>query len=131
MSSIVAIVSDMQSFDSLHRVEFSFHTEKLSMISLELSQDIQIGAKVKLAIAPSHIAISKNFEGNVSYSNILNSTIISIDNGKILSSIRLKFFDTIIESIITLRSSQRMNLQVGDEVQALFKATELSISEVL
>jgi len=131
MSYLIATVSKIQNCDSLHIVNFECYTQTLSMMSLDLSSDIKIGTKVKLVAKPSHIAIAKNFSGDVSYSNRLDSTIESIENGKLLSSVKLSFFDTYLESIITLSSSKRMNLQVGDKVTAFIKASELSIAEIL
>ena len=101
------------------------------MMSLELSENIQIGTQVKLNCKSSHIAIAKNFSGEVSYSNKLNCEIVSLENGELLSCIHLKIFDTILESIITVNSSKKMGLKVGDNVTAFIKASELSISEVL
>ena len=131
MSYLIATVSKIQNCDSLHIVNFECYTQTLSMMSLDLSSDIKIGTRVKLVAKPSHIAIAKNFSGDVSYSNRLDSTIESIENGKLLSSVKLSFFDTSLESIITLSSSKRMNLQVGDNVTAFIKASELSIAEIL
>ncbi len=48
-----------------------------------------------------------------------------------MSSISLKIGDFLLESIITVDSSKRMNLQIGDEVKILIKASNLSIEEVL
>ena len=131
MSSIIARVSHIENCDSLHIVKFDFNGQALSMMSLELSDKIKVGTKVKLVVKPSHIAIAKNFSGKLSYSNRLDTTIESIENGQLLSSVKLGFFDTTLESIITRSSSQKMNLQVGDNVTALIKASELSIGEII
>ncbi|MEA3384504.1 MAG: TOBE domain-containing protein [Campylobacterota bacterium] len=131
MSSLIATVKKIENCDSLHIVKFDCYSETLSMMSLDLTNDIQIGTKVKLIIKPSHIAIAKDFIGEVSYSNKLQTTITDINNGQLLSNINLNFFDTTLESIITLNSSLKMNLKVGDKVTAFIKASELSISEVL
>ena len=131
MSSLIAIVKEIESCDSLHIVKFEINGETLSMMSLDLNQNIKIGTKVKLVVKPSHIAIAKNFSGEVSYSNKLDSTISSIENGKLLSSITLSFYDNTLESIITVNSSKKMDLKVGDKVIAFIKASELSIGEVL
>jgi molybdopterin-binding protein len=131
MSSLVASVTQIQSCDTLHIVKFDAYGESLSMMSLELSDDIKLGSKVKLVTKPSHIAIAKDFNGEVSYSNQLKCKIESLQNGELLSAIRLSFFNSTLESIITLSSSQRMNLRVGDEVTAFIKASELSISEII
>ena len=130
MSSIVAKVVNIDSTDSLNIVEFECNSEILTMMSLDLDDQIEIGSCVKLVIKPSHIAIAKNFSGEVSYSNILKTTIISCNNGKLLSSIKLRYQDTTLESIITLRSSKRLNIKEGDEVFAFIKASEISIGEL-
>ncbi len=131
MSSLIAIVKEIQSCDSLHIVKFEINDQVLSMMSLDLNQNIKIGTKVKLAVKPTHIAIAKNFSGDVSYSNKLDSTIKSIENGKLLSSITLSFYDNTLESIITVNSSKKMDLKVGDKVTAFIKASELSIGKAL
>jgi len=130
MNHILATVSKIQSCDSLHIVKFDFNGIELSMMSLELAKNIQENTKVKLSTKSSHIAIAKKFSGEVSYSNKLKSKIISIENGELLACIKVQIFDTILESIITVNSSKRMSLKVGDEVTAFIKASELSILEV-
>ncbi len=131
MSYLIARVSKIESCDSLHILKFEFHSQTLSMMSLDINPLIKVGTKVKLIVKPSHIAIAKDFTGDVSYSNQLRTTIKSIENGQLLSSIRLHLYDTTLESIITLTSSKKMNLKAGDSVTALIKASELSISEIL
>lgn len=131
MSSLIATVTQIQNCDSLHIVKFDCYNQTLSMMSLDLSEDIQIGTKVKLVIKPTHIALARNFSGEVSYSNKLDTTIESIENGQLLSSVKLKFVDTTLESIITLNSSQKMALKIGDKVTAFIKASELSIGELI
>ncbi|MBE0514960.1 TOBE domain-containing protein [Sulfurimonas sp.] len=130
MSSLIATVTQIEACDSLHIVKFDSNGQTLSMMSLDLNDAIQVGTKVKLAVKPSHIAIAKDFSGEVSYSNKLEATIVSCENGQLLSNIKLKFFDTDLESIITVDSSKRMNLKAGDKVTAFIKASEVSISEI-
>ncbi len=131
MSSLIATVTQIENCDSLHIVKFDCNSQTLSMMSLDLTDAIQVGTKVKLVIKPSHIAIAKNFSGEVSYSNKLETTIMSCTNGQLLSSVKLDFFDTTLESIITVNSSQKMDLKIGDKVTAFIKASEISIGEVL
>jgi molybdopterin-binding protein len=131
MSSLIAKVSEILSCDSLHIVKFDCNDQTLSMMSLDLSKEIQVGTKVKLLVKPSHVAIAKNFNGVVSYSNQLDVTIKECQNGQLLSSVKLDFFDTTLESIITLHSSKKMDLQVGDKVTAFIKASEIAIGEVI
>ena len=131
MNQIIAKVVEIDNCDNLHIVKFESHGEILSMMSLELHDDIQVGTVVKLLVKSSHIAIGKNYSGEISYSNQLKTIIKSCENGKLLSSIKLNFFDTDLESIITCSSSKRMDLKAGDEVIAFIKASELSIGEII
>ena len=131
MSTFIATVSKIQNCDSLNVVEFNFHEISLSMMSLDLNAKVKIGSRVKLLIKPTHIALAKEFSGEVSYSNQLPATIVSLENGTLLSSIELELFDAKLESVITLNSSKRMKLKVGDRVMAFIKASDLSIGEVL
>lgn len=131
MSYLNAAVNHIKSSDSLHIVEFLHKGQKLSMMSLELSEEVTQGVSVKLLVKPMHIAIGKSITGSLSYSNQLKSTIVSIESGELLSSIKLNYLDTILESVITTKSSRSMNLQIGDEVVAFIKASDLSISEIV
>jgi len=131
MSNIISTIKTIKSCDSLHIVEFDFFGQTLSMMSLDLNKNLKIGTKVNLMVKSSHIAIAKNFIGEVSYSNKLDSKIVSIDNGELLSSIELNCNGIILESIITVNSSKRMDLKVGDDVIAFIKASELSIGNII
>lgn len=131
MNTLTAQVKEIKSVDNLNIVKFDFNGSTLSMMSLELSDKVKVGTKVILGTKATHIAIAKDFTGDVSYSNQLHVKIIHVDNGELLSSVKLQTDDTILESIITKDSSQRMNLHVGDKVTAFIKANELSIMEIL
>lgn len=131
MNQIVATIKKINNVDNLNIVEFDFNGTTLKMMSLDLDNNIQIGKKVKLITKPTNISIGKNLSGELSLSNQIVATIQSIENGQLLASVELKVNETILESIITVDSSKRMNLQIGEVVTILIKASNLSIGEVL
>jgi len=131
MNTLVATVRKIDTIDNLNIVHFDFSHQTLSMMSLELSDDIEIGTKVELTINPSHIAIAKEFSGLLSYSNQLKAKVVACENGKLLSSIKLQIEESVLESIITFESSKKMDLKVGDEVTAFINASQLSLLKVL
>lgn len=131
MSKFIATIKKIQSIDNLNIVEFEFDGLTLKMMSLDLNDDVKIGKKVKLSVKPSNISIAKNLTGEISLSNKIVATIQSLENGQLLTSVILKINDTILESIITVDSSKRMNLQIGEVVTILIKASNLSIEEVI
>lgn len=130
MNNFQAEVINIDSLENLTIVQFNFKDTVLSMMSLGLS-NMKIGTKVVLSINASHIAIAKDFQGDISLSNRLNCIIIKLVKGKLLSSLSLDFNGTILTSIITTNSVDRMNLKENDEVVALVKASEVSIQKVI
>ena len=131
MSQFVATIKKINSIDNLNIVEFDFHGLTLKMMSLDLNADVQVGKKVKLSVKPTNISIAKNLIGEISLSNQIVATIENLENGQLLSSVSLKVYNTLLESIITVDSSKRMNLQIGEVVTILIKASNLSIEEVI
>jgi molybdopterin-binding protein len=131
MSYIVATVTKIEYVKQLHIVEFDFQGLMLKMMSLDLNLNVQLGKKVVLTVKPTNIAVSKDFQGDISLSNKIVATIDHIENGELLSSITLHAKGVIFESIITVTSAQRMNLQTKDEVTLFIKASDLSILEVI
>ncbi|MGE4461963.1 MAG: molybdopterin-binding protein [Arcobacter sp.] len=131
MNKLVATIKKINSIDSLNIVEFDFFGKNLKMMSLDLSKNIQIDKKVTLSVKPTNIIIAKNLFGEISLSNQFVATIQKIENGHLLSNIILKINDTYLESIITVDSSKKMNLQKDEDVLVLIKASDLSIQDVL
>ncbi|QOR62231.1 TOBE domain-containing protein [Sulfurovum sp. ST-21] len=131
MSKIIAKVSTIQSIETLNIVSFECRDTILTMVSLELGNEISVGREVLLNVKPTSMAVGKNIQGELSYSNQLNVKIAALSVGELLCSLKLQFHDFVLESIITTAAQKRMNLQVNDEVIALIKSTDLSIEKVL
>lgn len=128
---MIARVKDIKTIDTLNIVEFDFNNITLKMMSLELHKEVKLESKVKLLVKPSNVIISKNYIEDISLSNQTLAKIVAIENGELLSSISLKIGDTTFESIITKESSKRLDLQEGNIVNILIKASDLSILRVL
>lgn len=131
MNRLQAVVTRIEGEQNLHIITFDYEGVSLRMMGLDLPKGLHVNAHVTLGIKPSHVAIAKNLNGELSYSNQLPATIVSIENGKLLSSILVHVHDNEIQSFITFSSCSRMNLQVGDHVTLLIKASELFVLEVL
>jgi len=129
MNGIKAVIYEIQSCKNLHIVTFKCFDDYLTMMSLDLDSSIKVGVSVKLVVKPSSIAIAKDISGELSYSNQLWCKVLSVEDGELLSSIKLKYFDFELESIITRKSSHRVAINEGDDIIALIKASDLSIME--
>jgi molybdopterin-binding protein len=131
MSQLQAQITNIQTVENLNIVTFNCADTVLKMMSLDLPQNISKDTDVLLTCKPTSVAIAKNFSGELSFSNHLNAVIISLESGKLLCSVELRFAAFTLESIITVDSASKLRLDVGDEVTALIKASDLSIAKVL
>jgi molybdopterin-binding protein len=61
--------------------------------------------------------------------NHLKGKIEEIQLGDVLVHVTLRMSDGVIESVITRRSAEEMNLKKGDSVTAVVKATEVMIAK--
>ena len=131
MSRLPATITAIESQDILNIVTFSSKNFQLKMVSLELDERATIGRSVIVGAKATTVAIAKDFEGVLSFSNQIPLTIKSIQQGKIVSNLILKEESFELESIITTESLLRMQLQKNQNVIALIKSSDLSIVEFL
>jgi molybdopterin-binding protein len=66
---------------------------------------------------------------SLSARNHLKGTIAEIQKGDVLVHVTIKVGDNVIESVITRRSAEEMQLKAGDAVTAVVKATEVMLSK--
>jgi molybdopterin-binding protein len=61
--------------------------------------------------------------------NHLTGTIEEVQLGDVLAHITVRVGESVIESVITRRSAEEMDLKKGDRVTAVVKATEVMIAK--
>ena len=61
--------------------------------------------------------------------NHLKGEITEVILGTVTALITMKVGDNVVESVITKRSAEEMNLKKGDKVTAVIKATEVMIQK--
>jgi molybdopterin-binding protein len=130
MNKLNAVVTQIEGELNLHIIHFDCEGTTLKMMGLDLPKGLHVNTRVILGVKPSHVAIAKNLQGELSYSNQLSATIVQIENGKLLSSIVLHVKNQTLQSFITVASAKRMGLEKGDDVTLLIKASELFVLEV-
>ncbi|MDR0664296.1 MAG: TOBE domain-containing protein [Helicobacteraceae bacterium] len=88
---------------------------------------LTIGREVEALFKETEASIAKNLIGDISLRNRHSATIKSLRYGGLLCEIALQSGDNEIRSIITAQSAKRLKLALGDEVEWLVKANEISI----
>ena len=131
MNKIVATISQIHNVENLNIVEYEFNNIKLKMMSLDLNNNIKVGQDVILTVKPTNVAMAKDLQGSLSYSNQIPTIVKRIEKGKLLTVVNTKMEDTILQSIFTTASLNRMQIKENDKVTLLFKASDLSILEVI
>ncbi len=87
------------------------------------------GNKVAVLFKETEVSLAKNLSGQLSLRNRVPCRVQHIRSGGILSEVRLDWRGHELTSIITTRAAQRLDLKVGDEVEALVKANEVTLAE--
>lgn len=88
---------------------------------------LESGKDVDVVFKETEVSLAKNLSGQISMRNRMQCSIQAIDRGDLLSKITLKFRNHILTSAITTRSVDSLKLEIGDEVEALVKANEVSL----
>ncbi|HME00892.1 MAG TPA: TOBE domain-containing protein [Terriglobia bacterium] len=65
----------------------------------------------------------------VSARNQLKGTITDIILGTVMAHITIQVGENVIESVITRKSADELNLKKGDSVTAVIKATEVLVAK--
>jgi molybdopterin-binding protein len=61
--------------------------------------------------------------------NMLEGKITELQLGGVMAHVVIRVGDNLIESVITRRSAEEMNLKVGDTVSAVIKSTEVMLQK--
>jgi molybdate transport system regulatory protein len=90
---------------------------------------MQIGAEVAVMFKETEVSVAKGLSGKISLRNRFPVTVKAIQLGELISAIELEFSGLTIQSVITSRAVNLLELVVGDQVEALVKANEIMLGE--
>jgi molybdopterin-binding protein len=93
----------------------------------ETADYLQVGNKVTLLFKETEIALAKNLSGMISLRNRIAVNVLSIQRGDILSAVTLDYASRRLVSVITSRAVERLQINVGDQLEALVKANEIAL----
>jgi molybdate transport system regulatory protein len=129
MNRLQGVVASVEASGDIRLVGVCVEEEIFSIVVIESRDDhLTVGQKVFLLFKETEVAIAKDFQGKISLRNQFKGLIESIEKGKILSEISLNYKGNIINSIITTRSVEDLELKKGDRATAFVKTNELMIS---
>lgn len=95
--------------------------------SINRPEWLEVGNLVDLVFKETEVSLAKNLQGQISTRNRMKCIVTKVDKGELLSMITLQFNGFTIASAITTRAVNSLQLNIGDEVDALIKANEVSL----
>lgn len=95
----------------------------------ETAAYLRVGNPVTLLFKETEVALAKDLSGLISLRNRFAATVQGIERGDILSAIKLDYAGHTLTSIITSRAVARLQLALGDKLEALVKANEIALME--
>jgi molybdate transport system regulatory protein len=85
------------------------------------------GMPVTLLFKEAEVSLARHLSGMISLRNRIPGTVTSMDQGKLLTRVRLAAGRHEIESVITTRSAMALGLAIGVQAEALIKANEVTV----
>lgn len=131
MNRIIGEISAIDCNGQMSLVDVRVGGDTFTAIVLETPDSadfLTLGTNVTLMFKETEVSLAKNLSGLISLRNRFPATVRSIEQGSIMSAIELDYCGHRLTSVITTRAVGRLQLVVGDEVEALVKANEMVIS---
>lgn len=130
MNKLLGKITNIESSEHISIVDIDVEGDLFSSVIIETPETadyLKIGNEVFMLFKETEVSIGKALSGNLSLRNRLKSKIKTIEKGTVLTKITLDYKGKDIISVITTRSTNKLDLKVGDDVQGLVKANEVII----
>ncbi|WET03009.1 TOBE domain-containing protein [Flavobacterium sp. YJ01] len=131
MNILKGNISEIQSFEGISLVKVKSHDFIFSSIVLDTPDSadyLKESQAVKIIFKETEVIISKDLNLQISVQNQIPCIVKSVKKGIILSQINLLADQQNIQSIITSNACEQLNLKENDNVIALIKTNEVSLS---
>ncbi|MGA8147990.1 MAG: TOBE domain-containing protein [Gallionellaceae bacterium] len=132
MNRLPGIITAIESNDHLALVDVVVGQDAFTAMLMETPQNapyLRVGNTVAVLFKETEVSLAKDLSGRLSLRNIVRGIVRQIRRGDILCEVVLDCNGNTLTSIITTRATKRLELQEGDEVDALVKANEVSLME--
>jgi len=132
MNKLPGIITQIQKSGAIMLVDIDVEGHSFSAMLIESvvsPQWLQKDSHTYIIFKETEVSLAKGLSGKISMRNRMMCNVIRIDRGELLSKITLQFQKYIIASAITTRSVDSLQINVGDEIEALVKANEVTLMQ--
>jgi molybdate transport system regulatory protein len=130
MNKLPGIIKTVHQSGTIMLIDIDVNGHGFSALLIEsISQPqwLKIGNTIDVVFKETEVSLAKNLSGQISMRNRMKSKVILVERGELLSIVTLQFLQYTISSAITTRSVDSLNINIGDEIEALVKANEISL----
>jgi molybdate transport system regulatory protein len=131
VNKLKAKIVNIESNAHMSLVDLAVGNDILSATLLETPAQVdylQVGKQVTILFKETEVSLAKNLTGLITLRNRLQAKVEYIERGEILSAVTLDYQGNALLSVVTTRGMDRLQLAVGDDVEALIKANEVVLS---
>jgi molybdate transport system regulatory protein len=130
MNRLPGKIAQVETHGSIALVDVAVGERRFTATLVGASDEVATwpaGMPVTLLFKETEVALAKNLSGLISMRNRLPATVTAIERGQLLTRVTLDVDGYIVVSIVTTRSSHALALAVGDAVEGLVKANEMTV----
>lgn len=131
MNKLTGHITNIKTYEGISLVRALVNATEFTSIVIDTPQTasyLQQGGEVQLIFKETELIIAKDLQPNISIQNRLPCRIASIKKGVLLCEITLIFGQNQIKSIITSKACEELQLKEQEEILALIKTNEISLS---
>lgn len=131
MNSLLGNITEITTEGSLSLVKIKVqHTVFTSIVidTPETAHYLKLGNSIKVLFKETEVILAKKITGIISLQNKMECIIDSFEKGKLLCKIILRFGTYTIASVITRTAFDQLAIEENDEITAMIKTNEISLS---
>ena len=131
MNTLLGNITEITTEGSLSLVKIKVENTLLTSIVIdtpETAHYLKLGNSIKVLFKETEVILAKKITGIISLQNRIDCTVDSFEKGKLLCKITLRFENQTIASVITRTAFDQLEIQEKDEITAMIKTNEISLS---
>lgn len=131
MNTLLGIITEIKTEGSLSLVKLKVQNSVLTSIVIdtpETASYLKIGNEIKILFKETEVILAKEITGIISLQNKIECIVHSFEKGNLLCKIILNFDNYRITSVVTRTAFDQLDIQENDEITAMIKTNEISLS---
>jgi molybdate transport system regulatory protein len=131
MNTLLGNITEIITEGSLSLVKIKVENTVLTSIVIdtpETAHYLKMGNNIKILFKETEVILAKKITGIISLQNKMDCIVSSFEKGLLLCKITMRFGTYIISSVITRTAFDQLNIQENDQITAMIKTNEISLS---